>query len=129
MWQAGLHKPHLPFYAPPALFALYPDPPAPHPTAVPRGSPYCAWHSCLSRSADAADYSDWGNFSDIPNSMSYAHSMEPSIASRLRRGYAASVSYTDANVGKLLTALDAWPILKAETIVALIGDVRSSLLP
>ena len=53
---AGLHKPHMPFYAPPELYALYPDPPAPRPLSPPKSSPYCAWHSCLSRNPSPAAY-------------------------------------------------------------------------
>ena len=41
------------------------------------------------------------------------------VAARLRRGYFASVSYTDDNIGKVLAA--AAPILD-RTVVVLIGD-------
>jgi membrane-anchored protein YejM (alkaline phosphatase superfamily) len=39
--------------------------------------------------------------------MTFSSAMEASAAARLRRGYAASVSYTDKNVGLLLDGLDA----------------------
>ena len=68
-----------------------------------------------------------GNFTDIPNDMSYYQPMTPLSAARLRRGYAASVSYTDANIGKMMAVLDASPRLKAETVVVLIGDVSAAL--
>ena len=121
---AGLHKPHLPFYAPPEFYDLYPEPPAPVPLHVPEAMPYAAWHSCLSSSANPADYSNWGNFTDIPNEMSLREPMPPAIAARLRRGYAASVSYTDANVGAILAAAEP---LRDSTIVVLIGDHGWSL--
>ena len=118
---AGLHKPHMPFYAPPELYALYPDPPAPKPVSPPKSSPYCAWHSCLSRNPSPAAFSDWGNFTDIPNEMTYEQPMEAATAARLRRGYAASVSYTDANVGEILGALGEAG-LASSTVVVLLGD-------
>jgi arylsulfatase A-like enzyme len=95
--------------------------PLPSPLAVPEGMPYPAWHSCLSNSASLSDYSNWGNFTDIPNQMSLEQPMEAASAARLRRGYAASVSYTDANVGVVLSALDGLGLAQS-TIVMLIGD-------
>lgn len=62
---AGLHKPHLPFYAPQANFALYKDPAPPVPAHPTKNSPFVAFHPCLGHNPDF--YSDWGNFSDIPN--------------------------------------------------------------
>ena len=121
---AGLHKPHLPFYAPAEFYELYPNPPEPKPLMVPKDMPYYAWHSCLSRSSNPDDYSDWGNFTDIPNEMSLHEPMPPDASARLRRGYAASVSYTDSNIGKILLAAEP---VKDSTIVVLIGDHGWSL--
>ena len=123
---AGLHKPHLPFYARPGDFARYPTPAAPHNPLFPFGAPYCAYHSCLSN-ALGSNYSNWGNFSDIPNSMSFERPMEAATAARLRRGYYASVSYTDHNVGLLLKALDGPGGPRSDVVVALIGDHGWSL--
>jgi arylsulfatase A-like enzyme len=120
---AGFHKPHLPFYAPAKFFALYPEPVAPSPLHAPEGMPYEAWHSCLSN-AVGANNSNWGDFSDIPNNMELDTPMPPAVAARLRRGYFASVSYTDDNIGKVLAA--AAPILD-RTVVVLIGDHGWSL--
>ena len=42
-------------------------------------------------------------------------------AKELRRAYWASLSYTDSNIGRVLTALDESPFAK-ETVIALWGD-------
>eukprot|EP01052_Picozoa_sp_SAG31_P036365 SAG31_NODE_4526_length_3164_cov_1.693312_3_plen_355_part_00 len=123
---AGFHKPHLPFFAPPEMFALYPDPPLPVPLGVPQAMPYAAWHSCLSDNPSPSHYSNWGNFTDIPNAMTMHEPMEPSTAARLRRGYAASVSYTDQNVGTVMAALDSAGLAES-TVVLLVGDHGWSL--
>ena len=60
-----------------------------------------------------------GNFGDIPNSMELDTPMPSDVAARLRRGYFASVSYTDDNIGQVLAA--AAPILN-RTVVVMIGD-------
>jgi iduronate 2-sulfatase len=74
---AGLHKPHMPFYAPQSDFALYdgigsqPSDPLP-----PSGMPYVAWHSCRSNSP-GENNSNWGQFLDIvstsPNDPSFSN--------------------------------------------------------
>ena len=53
-----------------------------------------------------------------------AGAMPAAIAARLRRGYFASVTYTDRNVGRILAAAE--PMLP-DTVVALIGDHGWSL--
>merc|ERR1712232_590858 len=120
---AGLHKPHVSFYAKQEHFALYPNPDPPKPLMPPKDMPYCAWHSCLSR-APGKDYSDWGNFTDIPNNMTLANPMNLVTAGRLRRGYYGSVTYADSNVGRILAAAE--PILN-DTVVMLVGDHGWSL--
>eukprot|EP00041_Stephanoeca_diplocostata_P025661 m.677149 g.677149 ORF g.677149 m.677149 type:complete len:547 (-) comp22794_c0_seq3:164-1804(-) len=121
---AGLHKPHLPFYAPADMFNLYPEPPAPVPRDVPLNMPYNAYHSCLSDKPGIDGYSNWGNFTDIPNTMTLRAPMNNATAAHLRRGYFASVSYTDSNIGKLMAAVS--PVLDS-TVVVLIGDHGWSL--
>ena len=115
---AGLHKPHLPFYAPQADFALYRGvAPAASNPMTPSDMPYVAWHSCLSD--NAANYSNWGRFGDIANNMTLSTPMDAAATARLRRGYYASVTYTDRNVGKILAAAEP---MRNTTIVALIAD-------
>ena len=54
---------------------------------------------------------------DIPNEMTFSSAMEESTAARLRRGYAASVSYTDRNVGTLLDGLDAFGLAESTIVM------------
>ena len=114
---AGLHKPHMPFWAPQSNYELYMDPDPPQPLLPPRDQPFVAFHSCLSQNPE--HYSDWGHFVDIPNNMTRMRPMNSASAARLRRGYYAAVTYTDSNVGKILAAIDP---IKDQVAVALIGD-------
>ena len=118
---AGLHKPHMPFYAPQKFFDLYPEPAVPVPRLPPVDSPMEAWHSCLGHAPEAA-FSDWGNFTDISNnSLEWQTPMSEAVTARLRRGYYAATSYADANVGKLLAELEATGQAN-NTAVVLLGD-------
>ncbi len=125
---AGLHKPHLPFYARPEDFRLYPTPAPPAHSTFPQDAPYAAYHSCLS-GVDGVNNSNWGDFVDISNNnMTIDHPMEVEVAARLRRGYYASVTYTDRNVGLLLDALDGHSKTpRNDTVVVLLGDHGWSL--
>lgn len=105
----GFLRPHLPFVAPRRYYDLYPlgrikASPYPDP---PRGAPPYA----LDDSAELRGYKD------IP--------AEGPIAERkqreLIRGYYASISYADAQVGRLLDALEALG-LADDTVVCLWGD-------
>lgn len=96
----GFHKPHLPFNAPKRYFDLY-DPatlPGPSPVASPAGA-----NSSTGSSGEPNAYT--------------------AVADRdaLRRAYFASISYMDAQVGKVLDALEALG-LSENTIVVLWGD-------
>lgn len=106
---AGFYKPHLPFVAPKRYFDLYKDvdlPPAPNPFA-PRGAPPYA----------LTNFGELRNYSDIPTKgpVSEAKARELVLA------YHACVSYTDAQVGKLLDELDRLG-LTDNTVVVLWGD-------
>eukprot|EP00039_Didymoeca_costata_P024040 m.9058 g.9058 ORF g.9058 m.9058 type:complete len:519 (+) comp4000_c0_seq1:127-1683(+) len=122
---AGLHKPHLPFYAPERFYDMYNDTNSqllPKDRMIPNGMPYKAWHSCLSNSSQ--NNSNWGSFTDIPNDMELNNPMDIPSTQRLRRGYYASVSYTDSNIGKILDAAEPY---YNNTIVLLVGDHGWSL--
>ncbi|MBX3450855.1 MAG: sulfatase [Planctomycetaceae bacterium] len=105
----GFLKPHLPFIAPRRYFDLYPlqsislaDNPF-HPHGAP---PFALTNSGEMRVYDG-----------IPKS----GPVDDETARRLRQAYYACVSYTDANIGRLLDGLERLK-LSESTIVVLWGD-------
>lgn len=105
----GFFKPHLPFNAPQKYWDLYPEDkvelsPAPH---APENVHPFAIHD---GSVEAARYTHPENWRQDE-----AHHRH------LRRGYKAAVSYVDAQVGKVLDALEAQG-LADDTIIVLWGD-------
>jgi iduronate 2-sulfatase len=91
---AGFWKPHSPFNAPKKYWDLYEDVEilSPDPAAAPRGVPPLALH-------DSREI--LGAFRNRPGG-------RPTDAEtrKLRRGYYANISYLDAQVGKVLDALE-----------------------
>ena len=108
----GFYKPHLPFNAPQPYWDFYDRdgiPPAPHP-AYPEGVvPEISLH----HSGELGRYTGAG--------LADSDTVEAEAARTLRHGYAAAISYTDAQVGKLLDALDQLGLTE-NTIVVLWGD-------
>ncbi|MCU0794075.1 MAG: sulfatase-like hydrolase/transferase, partial [Opitutaceae bacterium] len=104
----GIIKPHLPFVTPRAYLDLYAGvelPPIPHPQ---RPAGLSTWH-------ESKEF-----FS------SYAHDgrdprTDAAYADQIRRSYAASVSYADAQVARILEKLDALGLAQ-NTLVVLWGD-------
>lgn len=97
----GFFKPHLPFNAPKAYYDLY-NPatlPAPSPAAKPTGAN-------AATTTNSTEINAYTNYSD---------------RARLRHAYFACVSYVDAQIGKVLTELDALG-LADNTVVVLWGD-------
>ena len=111
----GFLKPHLPFNAPAKYWDLY-DPADISPAAfdhMPTDAPDEASHS-------------WGelrNYRDIPEA---PEPLAEEMARTLRHGYYAATSYVDAQVSRVLQALDDLN-LADNTIVVLIGDHGWSL--
>ena len=107
----GFLRPHLPFIAPKKYWDLYDRaklPLAPFQT-MPVGSPH-----------DLAFYSNSGElraWSDVPKTGPIPEALQRELI----HGYAASVSYSDANVGLLTAALEESGALE-NTIVCLWGD-------
>jgi len=104
----GFIKPHLPFVSPKKYWDLY-DP------AKIQLAPN------KFRPKDAPDYAilpggELRNYYGIPEG-----SIPDDLARQLKHGYYASISYTDAQVGKLLDELDRLDLRK-NTIVILWGD-------
>lgn len=106
---AGFVRPHLPFSVPKRYWDLH-DPaalPRPSRTTPPDGAPPVA----LKRGGEIAAYDP------VPDD----GTVEPDLARRLIHGYYASVSYVDAQIGRVVAALDALG-LADETLVVLWGD-------
>ncbi len=96
---AGFYRPHCPFIAPRKYFDLYPLDTIPAPAAFPEtGAPPAAWFT---------NPAHWGIS---------GQAQRESI-----RAYYASVSFLDANVGRILDALDRLD-LTDNTIVVFLSD-------
>jgi arylsulfatase A-like enzyme len=109
----GFNKPHLPFNAPRRYWDLHD--PARFPAAE------------TQRTIDAPevaypDHRELGGYRDVPKN----EKVDPDQARRLQQGYYACVSYVDAQVGRLLEALDRLG-LADDTMVVLWGDHGYSL--
>ena len=111
----GFVKPHLPFNAPKKYWDLYDtdDIKLPENNTFPETAPSWASHK-------------WGElryYKDIPKKGQVSDKM----AKKLIHGYFASVSYVDAQIGKLLKSLDDLN-LRNNTVVILVGDHGWSLM-
>jgi iduronate 2-sulfatase len=105
----GFLKPHLPFVAPKKYWDLY-DPdriPLPAIEHLPEGAPAFAGH----------DNGELHSYANVPA----GNPIPGDLAKRLRHGYYACTSYTDAQVGRLLDALEQEG-LADRTVVVLWGD-------
>jgi len=105
----GFHKPHLPFVAPRAYWALYDPakiPPAPN-RFLPKGAPPFA----------LADRNELWSYSGVPD---VSH-LPDDYARLLKLGYYAAVSYMDAQLGRVVDELDRLG-LGDNTIIVLWGD-------
>ena len=110
----GYYRPHLPFNAPQRYWDLYHRdsiPLAPN-RFVPAGAPIMA----IDNMRDLRGYAD---FADAPHP--FKGGVSETEARRLKHGYYASVSYIDAQVGRLLDQLDSLGLTE-KTIVVLWGD-------
>jgi arylsulfatase A-like enzyme len=138
----GFHKPHVPWYAPKKYWDFYPNDTAtiaPHPLK-PIGAPNIAMQSVMRawstpKKSGKLDckYTDLcgeiyphAPFADGRPGITAEHPFDNSSfpewkALELRRAYWASLSFTDANIGRVLDALDASPF-KTTTVIALWGD-------
>ena len=106
---AGFVRPHLPFSAPKKYWDLF-DPaklPMPEKVKPPEGAPSVA----LKRGGEIAAY-----FPVPPDG-----GVEEELARKLIHGYYASATYADAQIGKVLDALDQLKLAE-DTIVVLWGD-------
>lgn len=108
---AGFARPHLPFSAPKKYWDLY-DPaamPMPKNERLPTGAPRVAGK----RGGEIA------NYAPVPEQGNAVYSAE--LKRKLIHGYYASTSFVDAQIGKVIDALDKLQ-LRDNTIIALWGD-------
>ena len=105
----GFLKPHLPFVAPKKYWDLYDPNQIPVPTIdhLPKGAPEFAGHV----------NGELHNYVGVPKE----NPIPADFAKTLRHGYYACISYTDAQVGRLLDALDKEG-LADNTVIVLWGD-------
>lgn len=113
----GFKKPHLPFVAPKKYWDLYKRENMPLASYRTKAvdSPNFAYHNC----GELRSYTDippLASFSDINNL-----ELPDSKARELIHGYYAAVSYMDAQLGKVLQALDKKGC-RENTIIVLFGD-------
>lgn len=115
----GLAKPHLPFVAPKKYWDLYKREDMPlakfqeeNKNAVP-----VAYHN----SGEMRGYTDIPPLTAFTDQKQYGITLPVDKQKELIHGYYAAISYTDANVGKLLDALDSLGLTK-NTIIVLWGD-------
>ena len=105
----GFIRPHLPFVAPKKYWDLH-DPrqlPMPQIIDLPKLAPAYA----------PTTYGEMRSYSGIPEK----GEIDPELTRHLIHGYYASTSYTDAQIGRVLDALDASNAAK-NTIIVLWGD-------
>jgi len=105
----GFLKPHLPFVAPKKYWDLYDPNTIPLPTIdhLPKGAPEFAGHN----------NGELHNYPGVPKE----EPIPAEFAKTLRHGYYACISYTDAQIGRLLDALEKEG-LADNTIIVLWGD-------
>lgn len=105
----GFVKPHLPFCAPQKYWDLYDPAKLPMPTrsTPPEGAPAFA----------PTGWGELRNYSEIPTE----GPLSPELQRTLIHGYYATTSYVDAQIGRVLDALEAQGLAE-NTIVVLWGD-------
>lgn len=105
----GFRKPHLPFTAPKKYWERYAARGIPPPTRAlaPTGAPAMALH----------DSAELRGYSDLPKRGDFS----PVQIAELRRAYYAATSFTDAQIGRVLAALDEQG-LADNTVVVLFSD-------
>ncbi len=110
----GYYRPHLPYNAPQKYWDLYDRQAIPlaRNKEIPSGAPQMA----INNMRELRGYAD---FADVAHP--FKGTVSEADARRLKHGYYASVSYVDAQVGRLLDALDSLGIAD-NTIVVLWGD-------
>lgn len=110
----GFHKPHLPFVFPERFMDYYPEVSTPPNNYAPWRMPRIAWQS----------YGETRSYKDIAAlhaSGAINTTLPDGVVKDLRRAYYAAVSYTDYNVGQVLSTLKEVG-LDQSTVVVFWGD-------
>ncbi len=113
MFAVGFFKPHLPFAAPKRWFDLHDPATLPIPADTARAPAPSSWHP------SAELLTNYGQHPGDP-------SADAAYARQLRHGYAAAVSYVDAQVGRLLAAVEELGLAR-NTVIVIWGDHGFSL--
>ncbi len=104
----GFRRPHLPFTAPDKYWRRFDKTNFPIPSKLhPKNAPLIAFHNSQ----------ELRGYSDIPKEGTFSEQ----LVRDLWQGYYAAVSYTDAQVGKVLAEIDRLGLRK-NTIIVLISD-------
>jgi iduronate 2-sulfatase len=124
----GFHRPHVPWIAPKRFWEYYPIdsvPPVPHPGLVTSVAPESLqdWQvrSWCSGETDMKGFCGAGGEAPLSSKYPLDNTTVPTDgATYMRQAYFAATSWTDANVGRVLDALDATPF--AAAIICFWGD-------
>ena len=111
----GLSKPHLPFVSPKKYWDLY------DPAKIPdTASPFPVGAPAYVGDNDSGEFRAYTNVP--PKDKKLARTpLPPAFAAQVRHGYYAAISYTDANLGIVLDALEKEGIAD-NTVIVLWGD-------
>jgi arylsulfatase A-like enzyme len=115
----GFSKPHLPFVSPKKYWDLYKreDMPVAPFQEKSKNAVDVAYHNA----GELRGYSDIPPLTSFTDQKSFGLTLPLDKQKELIHGYYAAISYTDAQVGKLLNALDSLGLTK-NTIIVLWGD-------
>ncbi|KAJ8605700.1 hypothetical protein CTAYLR_010147 [Chrysophaeum taylorii] len=110
----GMRRPHLKSIVPVDVFESYPerDDDVPAQATFPRDIHNIAW---------CCNYSAKLNGTDVYSQGPWYQAYDNYTTSELRRGYYASVTWVDSQIGRVLTAVDNYGLVN-DTIVVLHGD-------
>lgn len=111
----GLSKPHLPFVSPKKYWDLY------DPAKIPdTASPFPIGAPAYVGDNDSGEFRSYTNVP--PKNKNLARTpLPPTFAAQVRHGYYAAVSYSDANLGLLLDALEKEGLAE-NTVIVVWGD-------
>jgi iduronate 2-sulfatase len=117
----GFHKPHLPHIVPKKYFDMYKleDVSLPPNRNCPVGFKEENWHNNGNVEMESYNLNAGPEFKK--EGFSFSHPIGDNFTRAMRRGYFAAVSFIDAQIGRVLNALEQYEY-KDNTIVVLWGD-------